>query len=198
MTVGHVEVLVEEPSAEAALRAVLPRMLGKVSFEIHQYGSKSELIKRLPQRLRGYAAWLPPDHRIVVLVDRDDDDCHELKARLEATAAKAGLSTRTGSGNDAFQVVNRIVIEELEAWFFGDWDAVRSAYPKVNANVPTQKKYRHPDAVGGGTWEAFERCLQNAGYFRPDFGRSRWLEPLANIWTPSATRHRAFVPCTTL
>jgi hypothetical protein len=25
-------------------------------------------------------------------------------------------------------VVNRLAIEELEAWYFGDWEAVRAAY----------------------------------------------------------------------
>ena len=63
-------------------------------------------------------------------------------------------------------MVNRIVVEELEAWYFGDWEAVRSAFPRVSSTVPNQRRYRHPDAVRGGTWEAFERVLQRHGYFR--------------------------------
>jgi hypothetical protein len=62
-------------------------------------------------------------------------------------------------------VVNRIAIEELEAWYFGDWRAVRAAYPKVPRNAPQQASFRHPDDIAGGTWEAFERVLQGAGYF---------------------------------
>ena len=166
MTVSHVDVLVEEPSAEAALRVLLPRMLGSIPFDVYQYGSKTALLGRLPDRLRGYARWLPPDRRIVVLVDRDDDDCLRLKGRLESMAANAGLTTRSTSSDGAFSVVTRIAVEELEAWFFGDWEAVRAAYPRVNANVPAQAKYRRPDAIGGGTWEAFERCLKRGGYFR--------------------------------
>ena len=63
-------------------------------------------------------------------------------------------------------MVDRIVVEELEAWYFGDWEAVRSAFPRVSSTVPNRRRYRHPDAVRGGTWEAFERVLQRHGYFR--------------------------------
>ena len=35
MSVEHVEVLVEEPSAEAALRLLLPRILGAMSFQVY-------------------------------------------------------------------------------------------------------------------------------------------------------------------
>jgi hypothetical protein len=38
MTVEHVELLVEEPSMEAALRLLLPRILGELSFEVYPYG----------------------------------------------------------------------------------------------------------------------------------------------------------------
>lgn len=163
MTVAHVEVLVEEPSAEAALRLLLPRILGAVTFEVYRHTCKDDLLARLPERLRGYASWLPDDWRIVVVVDRDDDDCATLKGRLERMAHDAGLATRASGG--AIQVVTRLAIEELEAWFFGDWEAVRAAYPRVNPNIPRQAPYRDPDAIRGGTWEAFERVLQRAGYF---------------------------------
>jgi hypothetical protein len=73
MTVSHVEVLVEEPSMEAALREILPKILQKPHISI---------------------------------------------------------------------------------------------YPRVSKSTPERAKYRDPDAIAGGTWEAFERILQNAGYFK--------------------------------
>ena len=159
-------VFVEEPSMEAALVELLPGLLGDTDFEIMRFRCKDDLMKQAPLRLKGYAAWLPENWRILVLVDRDDDDCHELKARLEAMAASAGLLTKTRRGQgQAFQVVNRIAIEELEAWFFGDWEAVRSAYPKVPASQLQKEGFRDPDAIKGGTWEAMERVMQGAGYF---------------------------------
>ena len=73
--VEHLEVLVEEPSMEALLRGFLPRMLGDVTFQVYPFQCKSELLQHLPERLRGYSSWLPPTWRILVVVDRDDDDC---------------------------------------------------------------------------------------------------------------------------
>lgn len=63
---------------------------------------------------------MPDTYRILVLVDRDDDDCNELKAKLVAAADRANQAAPPGK-NMASKVINRIVIEELEAWYFGDW-----------------------------------------------------------------------------
>jgi integrase len=184
MTVSHVEVLVEEPSAEAALRILLPKMLGDTSFAVHAHSCKSELLKRLPERLRGYAVWIPEDWRIVIVVDRDDDDCAKLKKRLEAVAAEAGLATRSKPNGKRFAVVNRLAIEELEAWYFRDWEAVRQAYPKVNAHIPAQAKYRSPDEIKGGTWEAFERVMKAAGYFKTGLRKIEAARALAAHMNP--------------
>jgi hypothetical protein len=166
MKAEHLEVLVEEPSMEAFLLELLPRMLdGRATFTIHVHQGKSDLTKKLGDRLRGYAKWLPPSIRIIVLVDRDDDNCVTLKQRLEQAAHAAGLLTRTTSGGAPWRVVNRLAIEELEAWFFGEWIGVRKAYPKASATIPRQAPYRQPDAIAGGTWEALERVLKTAGYF---------------------------------
>jgi len=171
MTVEYVELLVEEPSMEAALRLFLPKIIGDLAFEIYPHQGKDELLLRLPQRLRGYElrrqsdTWFRDHCRIAVVIDRDDEDCVKLKRRLEAMASDAGLATRSTAKGGPFQIVNRLAIEELEAWYFGDWDAVRAAYPRVAAATPAQARYRNPDAIAGGTWEAFERVLQKAGYF---------------------------------
>lgn len=166
MTTEHLEILVEEPSMEAFLRALLPGLLGDaVSFKLYPHQGKRDLLDKLPNRLKGYTTWLPPTWRIVVVVDQDEDACEQLKQRLEQMAAATGLRTRTAAGSTAWQIVNRIAIEELEAWYFGDWQAVQKVYPRVSAGVPLQARFRDPDAVAGGTWEAFEKLLQKAGYF---------------------------------
>lgn len=166
MTVEHVEILVEELSMEALLRELLPKVVGQLSHQIYPYRGKADLLGKLPARLRAYARFLSDTSRIVVIVDRDDDDCVVLKQELDELARKAGLTVRASSDAAAYQLVNRLAIEELEAWYFGDWDAVRAAYPRVDPNVPRQRKYRDPDAITGGTWEAFERVLRRAGYFK--------------------------------
>jgi len=166
MTIEHVEVLVEEPSMEAAMRMLMPRMLGNASFEVYTHQCKDDLLKNLPARLRGYAKWLPKTWSIVIVIDRDDDDCRDLKRRLDAMAIDAGLPTRSAPCSERYSVVNRLAIEELEAWYFGDWPAVCSAYPRVRNTIPAQAKYRRPDEIVGGTWESFERVLKQAGYFK--------------------------------
>ena len=54
------------------------------------------------------------------------------------------------------------LVEELEAWYFGDWEAVRKAYPKVSRTVPRSARYRDADKIVGAA-EAFERVMRGAG-----------------------------------
>ncbi|MDD4888764.1 MAG: DUF4276 family protein [Phycisphaerae bacterium] len=191
MPVSNVEIMVEEPSMEEALLSLLPRLLGGIRFHIHRFRSKTDLLNNLPNRLRAYSSWLPDGWRIVVVVDRDDDDCQQLKSRLEQIATGAGLRTRTASG-PACQVVNRLAIEELEAWHFGDWDAVRAAYPRVPDSIPMKASYRNPDAIAGGTWEAFERVLKKAGYFRTGLRKIEAAKAIASHWNPNSNRSHSF------
>jgi len=127
--------------------------------------------------LRGYAAWLPDTWRIVVILDRDDDDCVQLKNSLENFASIATLSTRQSAAEN-WQVVFRIAIEELEGWYFGDWEAVRLAYPRVSEDAARKAAYRNCDEILGGTWEAFERETQKVGYFE---GGLRKIEAARNV-----------------
>ena len=189
----HLELLVEEPSMEHFLRLVLPRLLPEgFPFSIHAHQGKDDLRPKLEQRLRGYARWIADDCRIVVVVDRDADDCQKLKERMEGIASRAGLRTRTSAGSSAWQVVNRIAIEELEAWYFGDWDAVRGAYPRLPTNVPKQARYRIPDAIVGGTSEAFERILKRHGYFRGGLAKSAAAQAVAVHFDPTSNRSHSF------
>lgn len=186
-------VMVEEPSMEAALEGLLPTMLGDTDFQIIRFQCKDDLLKRLPDRLKGYKNWLPTNCAIVVLIDRDDDDCTVLKQQLEDIAFQAGLVTKTraGAGN-SFRVVNRIAIEELEAWFFGDWEAVRAAYPKVSASIPQKAGYRDPDAIRGGTWEAFERVMNQSGYFTAGLRKIENARTVSGHMRPDRNRSNSF------
>ncbi len=167
MRAEHLELLVEDASTEAFLRALLPRIVGAdTTFSVYPHQGKPDLLKKLPSRLRAYSGWLPPTWRLVVVLDRDDDDCHALKQQLEDIARGARLTTRSRSGPSRWQLVNRIAVEELEAWYFGDWPAVMAVYPKVARTVPSRSGFREPDAIAGGSWEAFERLLQRHGYFK--------------------------------
>jgi len=163
---------------ETFLRCFLPKLLTKTAFEVYAHQSKHQMLDRLPARLRGYSKFLPDKTRVVVLMDRDRENCYELKARLEKIGRKASLITKSRAQSDRFQIVNRIVVEELESWFFGDWPAVCAAYPKLSPNVPAKSAYRDPERINGAAWEAFERVMKRAGYFK---GGLRKIEAAQNI-----------------
>jgi len=185
--------LVEEPSMETALNCLLPKMLDDVDFDIRRFQCKDDLLKQLPSRLRGYREWIPANWAILVLVDRDDDDCVQLKQRLEQMTARAGLMSKTAAGRSRpFQVANRIAIEELEAWFFGDWQAVRSAYARVPETIPKKAGFRDSDAITGGTWEALERVLKRAGYFTTGLRKVELARTVGQHMDPGRNSSRSF------
>lgn len=187
----HLEVLVEEPSAEVALSNLLPRLMPADStFRLHVYNGKQDLLRRLPNRLLGYSRYLPEDWRVIVLVDRDADDCHELKQRLDRAATQAGLTPRTQTrGAARFHVLNRIAIEELEAWFFGDVVALRAAYPRVAESLDRKQAYRDPDAIRGGTKERLARVL---GYGRDTYPEIAVARAVSEHMVPERNRSHSF------
>jgi hypothetical protein len=194
VSILHLEFLVEEASLDSALTQLLPKILpSTVTYKIHAFRGKTDLLAKLPNRLKGYQAWLPPDWKIVILIDEDREDCLKLKQQLEIMAISAGLITKSFCQKDqSFQVLNRIVVEELEAWFFGDVEAIRQAYPKVSPNLATQKKYREPDAIKGGTWEALERVLRNAGYHQGGLEKYKASSEISKYMNPESNLSKSF------
>ncbi|MEK7721184.1 MAG: DUF4276 family protein [Elusimicrobiota bacterium] len=189
---SHIEFLVEEPSAEAALNVLLPKILpAGVGFKIHPYNGKTDLLKKLPARLRGYKTWLPADWKIVVLMDEDRGNCREIKNAMESAGSLAGFATKSvNPGN--FQVLNRIAIEELEAWFFGDFPALVAAYPGVPPTLASRAGYRDPDLISGGTWEKLEKLLQRAGYFAAGLPKVEAAGEISLHMVPENNKSRSF------
>lgn len=101
-----------------------------------------------------------PKWRLVVIVDCDNENCKELKKQLECICNKARLSSKTKCKNPNWNIVTRIAIKELEAWYFGDWAAVKAAYPKISANAP-----RIPPDQVVNAWETFHKILRQKKYF---------------------------------
>jgi hypothetical protein len=191
----RLDFFVEEPSAEAALVNLVPHILeehyDELEYDIYTFQGKMDLLKKLPQRLLPYHQWMQndPDLRVIVLVDRDDDDCVQLKQRLETMASDVGLVTRT-MNPDQFHVINRIAIEELEAWFFGDVESLRMAYPRVSPNLGQKQGYRDPDAIRGGTWERLERILKD--YHPGGLEKIRAAEEISQHMEPDRNRSKSF------
>jgi hypothetical protein len=164
-----------------------------ISFRIHAHQGKSDLLSKLSPRLRGYKRWLPEDWRIVVLVDADDEDCRKLEAHLEKKARNAGFLTRSNRPmGSIFQVLNRLAIEELEAWFFGDVEALNAAYPRISLNLGRKARYRDPDAIKGGTWEALERELKRTRDYPSGISKISNARTVSENMVPERNRSKSF------
>jgi hypothetical protein len=107
-------ILTEEESMEVTLRALLPK-LGIADFRILTFQGVGDLERSLTRRIR---AWQDRNARFLVIRDNDNGDCRERKQRLLDCIGAAG-------GNRIAKV--RIVMQELEAWFLGDPQALEAA-----------------------------------------------------------------------
>jgi hypothetical protein len=191
----HLEVLVEEASMETTLRNILPRLLpAHVTFMIHPFQGKQNLLKKLQNRLRGYVYYRSSDDYIIVLVDADREDCRAVKARLESVASSVGLSTLSNArarGNTDFQVINRVVVEELEAWFFGDNEALRAAFPRISDTLTCKEKFRFPDDICN-TAEEFEKVLKRAGYYTSGLPKKEAAQKISQYMEPDRNLSKSF------
>ncbi len=189
----RLEILVEEPSMEAVLREIMPRILnGRAQCKPINMRSKGNLLKKLPERLRAYRKRIENGEnlKIIVLVDQDNDDCEQLKQRLENIAREAGLVTKaSANAHNDFQVVTRIVIEELEAWFMGDVEALKAAFTSLRrANFPGN--FNNPD--NGGTWERLHRFLKRHNIYRKSYPKIEAARRIAKHMDPESNRSRSF------
>ena len=176
---------------EIALENLVPRILPDAGFKVYAYNGKSGLLKKLPSRLLAYARWLPDDYKLIVLVDRDSDNCHDLKNCLERISGNAGLKS-ISRFPEHFQIINRIVIEELEAWFFGDLEAIFMAYPNVPATLGQSSLCRNPDSISNGTWEQLARILKDSGDHPMRLGKLRASRDISRHMDPDRNRSKSF------
>ena len=127
--------------------------------KIIPFSGKQDLLTNLEKQIRGYQKVNVPHlvFRHIVLVDSDDEDCIELKRKVTKICRKVGLSTRVPGSS--WEAAVCIVMKELEAWFFGNWDAVRSAYPKAPEDIPRKAAYRVSDKIKEKNSKALEKIL---------------------------------------
>ena len=130
--------MLEEESARHLLEALLPRILGEfssINYKCIPHQGKSDLEKSIPRKLK---TWCQPNTFFIILHDQDSHDCKELKQKLLEICAKQ---------RERLPLI-RIACRELEAWYFGDLDAVEKAFPKFKADKHRNKsKYRNPDDI---------------------------------------------------
>lgn len=179
---------------EAALHGLLPGLLGaRATYKVFNYRNKHRLLRELPKRLDAYARRLQaePQLRVVVLVDKDHDDCLVLKRQLEDAARAARLTSKSQSGSAAFSVLNRIVVSELESWFLGDVEALRACFRRLPAKLGKRRELKDPDSVSAA-WETLHRSLRQAGELGETFPKIEIARRVAPYLAPERNRSHSF------
>lgn len=167
----HFEFLVEDLSGKKALDILVPKILDNDhSFSTKAYkgigripkglSSNSEpkrriLLDQLPRLLQGYGqtfANYPAGYSAVVFVICDLDDRCLSAFRDELLSL---LSKCTPAPETRFC----IAIEEGEAWFLGDLNAIKNAYPQ--AKMSLLRNYSSDSICG--TWETMADALYPGG-----------------------------------
>lgn len=172
----QIEFLVEEISAKAALEQLLPRLLPGHSCRVRVFQGWQDLLGQLKAVLQGYHRRIfregQTELRVVVLLD-GDGICARRKAALEAKAAEAGLPTKTSVGpGQLFYVLNRVAVQELEAWWLGDRQAIMTAYPGVKPThfKGTERAADVPLKPNDVLWEV----LKKGRYFLTGKRKTQW------------------------
>jgi hypothetical protein len=164
----HIEILVEDSSGRKLLEILLPKVLGDNgsvhTWRLHSYKgvgripgklsskndpSKRILLENLPRILRGYGRASGVD-AVVVVLDSDKRNCKVFLKELQKMRAACGRIPTT---------LFRLAIEEMEAWYLGDREALLKAYPRVRNDVLT----RYTQDSLCDTWELLADAIHPGG-----------------------------------
>jgi len=158
--------LLEEPSAEEMLKAVLPKVLpDHIHPEFKVFEGKQDLEKGLTRTLK---AWRMPHCAFIVIRDQDSGNCRTVKQKLIALCKQAGRD----------DVLVRVACRELESFYLGDLAAVETGLHLSGiAKKQNNRKYRDPDRLGNPSQE-LERLT--SGYYQKVAG-SRAIAPHIQI-----------------
>lgn len=193
----HIEILVEDSSGEKLLNSVLPKLLGEQgnphSWRVHAYKgigripknlnaggdpTKRILLDQLPRLLQGYGR-TPGIDAVVVVLDTDKRNCADFLAELKSLS---------GGCNPAPNTLFRLAIEEVEAWYLGDRQALGSAYPRAKADVLC----RYVQDSACDTWELLadavypggSAAIKKAGWPLPGQVKHEWAERIGPLLEP--------------
>ena len=114
--------LLEEDSMRILLEGLLPRLFPELSFQCVPHEGKQDLEKSIPRKLK---AWREPGVRFVVVRDQDSADCHQVKTNLVQLCQSTGRR----------DVLVRVACRELEAWYIGEPQALKQAFPATRPSA---------------------------------------------------------------
>ncbi|MBN1448150.1 MAG: hypothetical protein JXA28_09480 [Bacteroidetes bacterium] len=205
----HFEFLVEDQSGKKALEILVPKIIGDShTFKVHAYkgigripkgmrdtrnASHRILLENLPKLLKGYGKTFSGYGSMypasVFLVCDLDDKCFR--------AFRQELLEVLGSCNPSPTTRFCIAIEEGEAWFLGDFNALNKAYP--NAKQDVLDRYSQDSICG--TWELLADAvypggaahLESRGWQAVGMEKSNWAENISPYMDINSNRSPSFI-----
>lgn len=190
----HFEVFVEDQSGKKALDILVPKIVGPVhTFRVHFYkgigriprnmrdakaAGKRILLENLPKLLKGYgktqAGRSNYQQAVILVCDLDDKCLKEFRDELYGILKACNPRPETRFC---------IAIEEGEAWFLGDFPAIKAGYPKSKAKVLST--YVNDSICG--TWEKLAdatypggaSALSAKGWQMVGAEKSKWAETIS-------------------
>jgi hypothetical protein len=146
-------IMVEEPSIEEVTKVIVRRLGIENQVKIIPHDGKNDLEKSFPRKI---VNWQNPQRtRFVICRDNDGSDCALLKEKLRNLLPQIT--------QHEFKL--RLVMNELEAWYLGDLEALRKAglisqgFVDQNRN---KKKFRSPENLLNAKQE-FKRLVKTGG-----------------------------------
>ncbi len=176
----HFDILVEDISGKTALEIIVPKIISaEHTFKIHSYKGigriptdlksasdpkKRILLDQLPKIVQGYGQTFsqsPPDYPAVLIVicDLDNRCLSTFRRELLDLVDKCNPKPKTQFC---------IAIEEGEAWYLGDFAAIKKAYPKAKQKV--LDSYTNDSICG--TWEKLADAVYSGG--SKELSKLRW------------------------
>jgi hypothetical protein len=194
----HIEVLVEDSSGKRLLEGLMPQFVGPYgeihTWRLHSYKgvgripqnlnavgdpAKRILLDQLPRLLRGYGK-TPGVDAVVVIVDTDRRNCVEFLQELTEMSRACNSGIRT---------LFRLAVEEIEAWYLGDREALLAAYPRANKQAIAGY---NQDSICG-TWELLADAvypggseeIKKVGWPLPGQIKHEWAEKIGPHMDPA-------------
>lgn len=170
----HFEILIEDISGKTALEILVPKIIDteRHTFKIHSYKGagripkdlkpksdpkKRVLLDQLPRLIQGHGKTFAgtPNYSAVLIVvcDLDDRCLNAFRKELFDCVDKCNLKPET---------YFCIAIEEGEAWYLGDLEAIKKAYPGAKSAILNLYKN---DSICG-TWEKLADAIFVGGSAR--------------------------------
>ena len=155
------------------LEGLLPRCFPGMDFLCISHEGKNDLEKSIPRKLR---AWQEPGVRFVIVRDNDGGNCRQLKEHLVKMCREA----------DRDDTLIRIAVQELEAWYFGEPEALAEAFCRDDLrDIGRKARYRNPDRIERPSRELARLLV-------PDFHKISGARKMAAHLDPGRNRSGSF------